>query len=97
MRSPADGGPGFQVVFARARAYLARHDVAGSNVGRQKVPVSPPDTLERVKALADEVICLHAPEFFGDAGRFYENFDAVPDDEVIDRLRDPLPARKRPA
>jgi putative phosphoribosyl transferase len=61
------------------------------------VPVSPPDTLERVKALADQVVCLHAPEFFGAVGRFYDNFDGVADDEVINRLRDPAPARQKPA
>jgi predicted phosphoribosyltransferase len=61
------------------------------------VPVSPPDTLERVNALADEVVCLHVPDFFGAVGRFYENFAAVPDDEVIARLRDPLPAKQKPA
>jgi predicted phosphoribosyltransferase len=56
------------------------------------VPVSPPETLQRVKALADEVVCLHVPEFFGFVGRFYENFSPVADDEVIDRLRPGVPA-----
>jgi putative phosphoribosyl transferase len=61
------------------------------------VPVSPPDTLERVKAFADEIVCLYAPEFFGAVGRFYENFAAVSDEEVVERLKDPRIARQKPA
>ncbi len=47
------------------------------------VPVAAPDSLESVRPLADEVVCLHAPEDFGAVGRFYRNFDQVSDDEVI--------------
>jgi len=53
------------------------------------VPVSPPETLERVKVLADETVCVYAPEFFGAVGRFYENFEAVTDETVIELLRAP--------
>ncbi|OYY42409.1 MAG: phosphoribosyl transferase [Gallionellales bacterium 35-53-114] len=51
------------------------------------VPVAPPDTLKRVAAMADEVICLEAPEYFQAVGQFYRNFSQVEDDEVIDILR----------
>lgn len=61
------------------------------------VPVSPPDTLERVRELADEVVCLLIPEFFGAVGRFYENFDPVSDEEVVERLREPSKRRQKPA
>jgi predicted phosphoribosyltransferase len=61
------------------------------------VPVSPPDTLKRVKVLADEAVCLFAPELFGAVGRFYENFAAVSDEEVVERLREPQPVRQEPA
>ncbi|MET0963797.1 MAG: phosphoribosyltransferase family protein [Noviherbaspirillum sp.] len=46
------------------------------------VPVAAPDSLEKVAALADEVICLHAPPDFAAVGQFYSKFDQVDDDEV---------------
>jgi predicted phosphoribosyltransferase len=61
------------------------------------VPVSPPETLDLVKRLADETYCLYVPEFFGSVSRFYENFAAVSDDEVVERLRTPTPDRQMPA
>ncbi|MGE5337156.1 MAG: phosphoribosyltransferase [Gemmatimonadota bacterium] len=50
------------------------------------VPVAPPDTLERVRPLADEVVCLHAPTAFYAVGQFYRTFDQVEDDEVVAAL-----------
>jgi len=50
------------------------------------VPVAPPDTLEKVADLADEVVCLEAPEFFQAVGQFYQHFPQVDDDEVIEIL-----------
>jgi predicted phosphoribosyltransferase len=50
------------------------------------VPVSPPDTLERIRPLADEVVCLHTPSAFYAVGQFYRRFDQVEDDEVISAL-----------
>jgi putative phosphoribosyl transferase len=51
------------------------------------VPVAPPDTLEKVKKMADEVVCLEAPEFFQAVGQFYRYFTQVEDDEVIALLK----------
>jgi len=51
------------------------------------VPVSPPDTLEKVKKLADEVVCIEAPEWFSAVGQFYMDFPQVEDDEVVEILR----------
>lgn len=47
------------------------------------VPVSPPDTIEKVGRLADEVVCLEAPDNFYAVGQFYLDFPQVEDDEVI--------------
>jgi len=47
------------------------------------VPVAPPETLKNVAAMADEVICLTAPEYFQAVGQFYRNFAQVEDEEVI--------------
>jgi predicted phosphoribosyltransferase len=51
------------------------------------IPVGPQDTLEELAELADEVVCLAAPEYFQAVGQFYERFDQVGDDEVIRILR----------
>lgn len=56
------------------------------------VPVAPPETLEKVAAKADEVVCLHAPEYFQAVGQFYADFGQVEDDEVIALLSE----RKKP-
>ncbi|HUX63674.1 phosphoribosyltransferase [Sulfuricella sp.] len=51
------------------------------------VPVSPPDTLEKVAHYADEVVCLETPEWFQAVGQFYMDFPQVEDEEVIAILR----------
>ena len=51
------------------------------------VPVAAPDSLERVRPLADEVVCLQAPPQFQAVGQFYRVFDQVGDDEVIELLK----------
>ncbi len=47
------------------------------------VPVAARESLERVRTLADDVVCLHAPAAFAAVGQFYRKFDQVDDDEVI--------------
>lgn len=51
------------------------------------VPVAPPDTLDKVAELADEIVCLEAPENFRAVGQFYADFPQVEDEEVIQILR----------
>mgnify|MGYP000389071077 CR=1 FL=1 len=46
------------------------------------VPVAPPDTLEKIKGYADEVVCLQTPMFFQAVGQFYADFPQVDDSEV---------------
>ncbi|MBU1692366.1 MAG: phosphoribosyltransferase [Verrucomicrobia bacterium] len=50
--------------------------------------VSPPETLEQVEALADEVVCLEVPAVFFAVGQFFMDFDQVEDDEVIAILKE---------
>jgi predicted phosphoribosyltransferase len=45
--------------------------------------VAPPETVERIAAEADEVVCLAAPENFYAVGRFFEDFSEVTDEQVI--------------
>ena len=51
------------------------------------VPVSPPETLDKVEEMADQIVCLEAPAFFQAVGQFYEHFPQVTDDEVIETLK----------
>ncbi|MHB1354248.1 MAG: phosphoribosyltransferase [Thiobacillus sp.] len=51
------------------------------------VPVAPADTVEKIRAYADEVVCLATPELFRAVGQFYSDFPQVDDAEVIEILR----------
>jgi len=51
------------------------------------VPVAPPDTLDKVAGLADEIVCLAAPENFMAVGQFYAHFPQVDDNEVMQILQ----------
>lgn len=44
---------------------------------------APPDTLERLDALADEVVCLVASPTFAAVGQFFADFGQVTDEEVM--------------
>jgi putative phosphoribosyl transferase len=56
------------------------------------VPVAPPETVDRVRASCDEMICLQAPREFHAVGQFYRDFPQVDDREVMDSLAADLPA-----
>ncbi|MBO8127102.1 MAG: phosphoribosyltransferase [Firmicutes bacterium] len=47
------------------------------------VPVGPPDSIEKLRTFADEVVCLATPEPFYAVSEHYENFQQVEDDEVF--------------
>jgi len=51
------------------------------------VPVSPPETLRKIAALADEAVCLMTPDNFRAVGQFYVDFPQVMDEEVIALLQ----------
>lgn len=50
------------------------------------VPVGPRDTLNRLSALCDDIICLSVPEPFYAVGAHYRDFGQTSDDEVIQLL-----------
>lgn len=54
------------------------------------VPVAAPDSLARVSALADEVICLATPRPFHAVGSHYLDFGSVTDEEVVALLAAPV-------
>jgi predicted phosphoribosyltransferase len=72
-----------------ATMLAAIHDVKALRPARLvcAVPVASSAALSRVKALADEVVCLEVPAEFWAVGQFYRDFPQVEDAEVIDILR----------
>ena len=46
------------------------------------VPVAPPDTLDKIRPYADEVVCLATPADFRAVGQFYADFPQIEDAEV---------------
>lgn len=50
------------------------------------VPVASREALEMVEPLADQTVCLAAPQPFGAVGRYYRDFSEVHDEEVIAAL-----------
>lgn len=57
------------------------------------IGVAPPESLAAMRAEADDVVCLHAPEDFYAVGQFFEAFPEVTDDMVVEALA----RRRRPA
>lgn len=50
-------------------------------------PVASPDSAKKIRAAVDELLVLYEPENFYAVGQFYDNFDQVSDEEVIDILK----------
>ncbi|MFB7250034.1 phosphoribosyltransferase [Microbacterium sp. NPDC056234] len=72
---------------ATARAGCAIARARGAARVILAVPVAPPDAPAHVPE-ADEVICVLAPESLMSVGMHYIDFTQVPDDDVIEQLRD---------
>ncbi len=71
---------------ARAACQVARAHGASRVV--LAAPVIPSMTLESLRAVADEVVCVESPEPFFAIGQWYEDFTQTSDEEVIKRLDD---------
>lgn len=50
-------------------------------------PVGAQDTLAKLSEYADEVVCLSAPPMFFAVGQFYDRFDPVEDEDVLEILK----------
>ncbi|HUG63359.1 MAG TPA: phosphoribosyltransferase [Methylomirabilota bacterium] len=57
------------------------------------VPVGAPDAIDSLRAIADVVVCLHAPAYFRAVGNHYLTFDQTSDEEVVALLE---AARREP-
>jgi putative phosphoribosyl transferase len=51
------------------------------------VPVSAPEAAADMRSEADDVVCLTQPSGFMAVGHWYDEFDQVSDDEVVETLR----------
>lgn len=51
------------------------------------LPISPPETADELKSMADEFICLETPEDFMAVGSYYNDFTQVTDQEVVQLLK----------
>jgi predicted phosphoribosyltransferase len=50
------------------------------------IPVAPPETIEKLRTVSDDVVALYVPPHFRSIGSFYVKFDQVTDEEVIEIL-----------
>jgi len=50
------------------------------------VPVAPPETVGRLRAEVDDLVCLAQPQVFGAIGLFYVDFHQLSDEEVVRAL-----------
>lgn len=50
------------------------------------VPVAPEESLDRLRAACDEVVCLETPSPFAAVGQWYASFPQVSDAEVLEAL-----------
>jgi putative phosphoribosyl transferase len=71
---------------ATARAALKAVRRAGPGRLVLAVAVAPPDTIEKLREEADEIVCLSAEAYFGGISMFYADFHQVGDEEVVDLL-----------
>ena len=50
------------------------------------LPVVPKELIPKISPEVDELVVLHAPDEFGAVGQFYERFEQVTDEEVVELL-----------
>ena len=68
-----------------AAVHEAKH--AGAKLVIVATPVAPPDTVEKLRNVADQVVVLEVPRYFAAVAQFYEEFPQVSDGEVLALLQ----------
>lgn len=56
------------------------------------VPVAPPDTVESMRPMVDDLVCLEAPPYFHAVGAHYVDFEQVEDATVRELLAEAAPS-----
>jgi putative phosphoribosyl transferase len=72
-------GSTMEAAVSALRCHTPRHIIIAA-------PVGAPETCLRLGPVADGVVCARTPNPFDAVGLWYERFDQVSDDEVIERL-----------
>lgn len=73
-----------------ARAHGARRVVVAA-------PVAPPEVVDMLARITDEVVVLDEPGNFEAVGKWYRHFDVVTDEQVVDLLRESVPRHREVA
>lgn len=74
---------------ATGSTYLATvHALRNSQVSKivAAIPVGPPETLQQIRGLVDELVVLHQPSPFQAVGLHYDDFTQVEDEQVCQCL-----------
>ncbi len=90
-RQPVDGRTVILVDDGLASGFIVRAAIGFLRRGRARrivvaVPVAPAETIARLTRLADEVVCLEAPDCLTSVGQFYRDFTQVSDQAVAELL-----------
>jgi putative phosphoribosyl transferase len=91
QRQPVDGRTVILVDDGLASGFIARAAIGFLRRERARrivvaVPVAPAETIARLGRLADEVVCLEAPDCFTSVGQFYRDSTQVSDQAVAELL-----------
>lgn len=67
----------------------ALHDLRRRNPRKLvcAIPVSSSEALEKIRPMADEVVCLHVPPDFQAVSQFYRDCPLVTDEAVVALLK----------
>ena len=69
-------------------ASLRTVQAAGAKEVIVAVPVGSPERIDAIRPLCNRVECLLEPETFWAIGQFYRHFEQVPDERVVELLRE---------
>lgn len=58
------------------------------------IPVGSGETIRRLAEDVDEMVCLQTPPYFAAVGQFYERFEQVTDEEVLEILKEEIRRQK---
>jgi putative phosphoribosyl transferase len=84
-----DGAASGATVIAAARSIRKKNSINNAKELIIALPVAPKETVEllRKEAAVDHVEVVTAPSFFNSVGQFYQNFQPVSDEQVVEIMR----------
>lgn len=84
-----DGAASGATVIAAARSIRKKNSINNAKELIIALPVAPKETVEllRKEAAVDHVEVVTAPSFFNSVGQFYQNFQPVSDEQVVEIMK----------